>query len=129
MIWAKPKVGESVYVEGRKPQPNGIVISVNWQEHETIVLFHNNGGTEMYNFEDFCLRQSNQWILQHVDDNPPDHRLDVQIFFDMCLSETEWFTDGQPPHIGDAKLERLLFLSKYFKPGDPRFDQLTVLVE
>lgn len=66
----EPKKGDNVWVEGRKPQPNGKVIRILWDdgERDVIVQFFERGGEEEYPIDSFDRYNpvTNQWELKQI---------------------------------------------------------------
>jgi hypothetical protein len=64
-----PRKGDNVWVEGRKPQPNGRVHVILYQDdRDVIVRFFENGGEEVYSWESFDRFNpvTNQWELKQI---------------------------------------------------------------
>lgn len=106
----QPSRGDAVWVEGRKPQPNGYISRIDYEEHEVVVVYHDNGGVEYFPIERLLgCREGNKWMLyadKHEPEREEEQRLDVMILFD----ETP---------VND--IPRLIFLSLHFNYTDSRY--------
>lgn len=104
----RPRRGEQVWVEGHKPQPNGRVVSISYGTDEVTVLYYA-GGIEVIALDKFLGNmEKNCWMIYANEEDPAFHeeqRLDVHIFFDLCLEDNS--------KTYDEKIDRLILLSKY----------------
>lgn len=66
----KPRIRDNVWVEGRKPQPNGRIITIIGysDDRDVIVRFFDGGGEEEYPYDSFDRYNpvTNQWELKQI---------------------------------------------------------------